>query len=285
MATGSKPLPEIIDKRARVLVVAGSDSGGGAGIQADIKTITVLGGYAMTAVSALTAQNTLGVHNVLDVPAAFVTAQMHAVLSDIGADVCKTGMLQRSDIIEGVCESLETFGSPPWVADPVMVAKGGAPLLQKEAVSALLSLVIPKAYLLTPNMPEAAVLMNRDVETLDDMKRAADFLMERGANAVLLKGGHGNQDILCDLLATGAGFTVFETSRVDSVHTHGTGCTLASAIATYLARGSALEAACEAAIGYVQKAILAAPRLGQGQGPLGHMAGESPIFETSDEGV
>ena len=282
MAQGSKPLPEIIDNRARVLVVAGSDSGGGAGIQADIKTITVLGGYAMTAVSALTALNTLGVQSVMDVPAAFVSAQMHAVLSDIGADICKTGMLQRSDIIEAVCESLEVFGSPRWVADPVMIAKGGAPLLQKQAVGALLSLVVPKAYLLTPNMPEAAALMGRNVETLDDMKRAADFLMEHGANAVLLKGGHGDQDILYDLLATGSGFTVFESVRVESVHTHGTGCTLASAISTYLARGSALEPACEAAINYVQKAIRAAPRLGQGHGPLGHMAGETPILERSD---
>ncbi len=257
---------------SRVLVVAGSDSGGGAGLQADIKSIMAMGGYAMTAITALTAQNTNGVHGVMPVPAAFVRQQMQVVLQDLGADMIKTGMLHRREIIEAVAETWDAFGRLPMVVDPVMVAKGGASLLDREAASALQSLLLPACRLLTPNMPEAAVLMGRDVETVDDMKRAADWLMDRGAGAVLVKGGHGHERAITDLLAEPSGFTVFETERLNTVHTHGTGCTLASAVAALLGAGIALPRAVEEAITYVQEAIKTAPGIGSGHGPLNHSA-------------
>lgn len=257
---------------ARVLVVAGSDSGGGAGVQADIKSIMAMGGYAMTAITALTAQNTRGVENVFSVPAEFIQQQMRVVLQDIGADIIKTGMLHRREVIETVVETWQDFGRIPMVVDPVMVAKGGASLLDREAASAMQSLLIPVSRLLTPNMPEAAVLVGRDVDSLDDMKRAADRLMDRGARAVLLKGGHGSSHVITDLLAEQSGFTVFETERLITTHTHGTGCTLASAIAARLGAGAALPDAVEHAIAYVQEAIKTAPGLGSGHGPLNHRA-------------
>lgn len=256
----------------RVLVVAGSDSGGGAGLQADIKTITMMGGYAASAVTALTVQNTQGVADIFDVPARFIADQMRAVLSDIGADSVKTGMLHRRDIIETVCETWEAYGRPVLVADPVMVAKGGARLLHAEAVDAMRQLMIPAAHLITPNMPEAEVLIGRSVETVDDMKRAADRMMDLGARAVLLKGGHGGAAVVSDLLAQQTGFTLFENPRIDTRHTHGTGCTLASAVATGLARELALRDAVAIAIEYVRTAIQSAPGLGQGHGPLEHRA-------------
>lgn len=258
---------------SRVLVVAGSDSGGGAGLQADIKSILAMGGYAMTAITALTAQNTSGVHSVMPVPADFFRQQMQVVLQDIGADIIKTGMLHRREIIEVVAETWDNFGQLPLVVDPVMVAKGGASLLDREAASALQSLLLPACRLLTPNMPEAAVLMGRDVDTFDDMKRAADWLMDRGAGAVLVKGGHGHERVITDLLAEPSGFTVFETERLSSAHTHGTGCTLASAVAALLGAGMLLPSAVEDAIMYVQEAIKTAPGLGSGHGPLNHRAG------------
>jgi len=266
--------------RGRVLVIAGSDSGGGAGLQADLKTITVMGGYGASAVTALTAQNTQGVNDILDVPGAFIRAQIHAVLSDIGADCLKTGMLHRRDIIEIVAEMWEAYGKPTLVVDPVMVAKGGARLLQAEAVDALQHLLLPAASLLTPNLPEAGVLMGREIERVDDMKRAADWLMDRGARAVLLKGGHGQDNTITDLLAQQSGFTVFENERIVTPHTHGTGCTLASAIATGLARGIPIVEAVALSIDYVRCAIDAAPGLGQGHGPLNHRADIPSYLDT-----
>ncbi len=265
--------------QGRVLIIAGSDSGGGAGLQADVKTVTIMGGYAATAVTALTAQNTQGVSNIFDVPAAFIAEQMHAVLSDIGADCVKTGMLHRRDIIETVVETWEAYGKPRLVADPVMVAKGGASLLQKEAVDALRHLLVPAAALLTPNMPEAGVLMGRDVETVDDMKRAADYLMNQGAQAVLVKGGHGGQAVVTDLLAQQSGFTLFENERLNTRHTHGTGCTLASAIATGVARDLALVDCVQLGISYVRAAMESAPALGQGHGPLEHRADQQGYID------
>ena len=255
----------------RVLIVAGSDSGGGAGLQADIKTVTALGGFAMTAVTALTVQNTYGVKDIMNVPPSFVAAQMMAVLTDLGVDAVKTGMLARTEIIEAVAPLLDDFSNPA-VIDPVMVASSGDRLLTEQAVSAMQSLMLPRAALVTPNMPEAEILTNRGVETLDDMKHAADRLMTDGARAALIKGGHGNDAVVKDLLAEQSGFTVFENPRLDSKNTHGTGCTLASSIATGLGQGLALAAAVERGLGYVRRAIETAnSSLGTGRNrPLNH---------------
>ena len=256
----------------RVLIVAGSDSGGGAGIQADIKTVTLLGGYAATAITALTAQNTRGVADVLPIPPAFGARQMEVVLEDIGADCIKTGMLHSAEVIEAVVRTLERKGRGiPVVVDPVMVAKGGAPLLSPEAVSAVKLRLIPSAALLTPNAPEAAVLTGVAVESVDDLGRAADVLLALGASAVLLKGGHLAGDTVVDLLRTADGDEWrFESERIQSRSTHGTGCTLASAIAAGIAEGLRLSDAVERARSYVLEAIRTAPGLGTGHGPLNH---------------
>ncbi|MGC6471563.1 MAG: bifunctional hydroxymethylpyrimidine kinase/phosphomethylpyrimidine kinase [Parvibaculales bacterium] len=253
-----------------ILIVAGSDSGGGAGIQADIKAVTALGGFAMTAVSALTAQNTHGVQEVMDVPPAFVVRQISAVLEDLGADAVKTGMLPNIGVIEAVADALDGHAGPV-VVDPVMVASSGDRLLRDDAVAAMQGCLINRAALVTPNMPETEVLTGRRVETLDDMKFAADLLMEAGAAAALVKGGHGREAEVIDLLAEQSGFTVFENPRLASCNTHGTGCTLASATTTGLGQGLALKQAVERAISYVRTAIsLADPELGQG--------GNKPLF-------
>lgn len=256
----------------RVLIVAGSDSGGGAGIQADLKTVTALGGYAATAITALTAQNTRGVHGVLAVDPAFVAQQMEVVLSDIGADCIKTGMLGSAAVIEAVVRTLERRArGVPVIVDPVMVAKGGAPLLAPEAKSALALRLLPCAALVTPNAPEAAALTGLPIESPDDMGRAADALLALGASAVLVKGGHLPGDTVVDLLRTADGLERrFEGERLVSRNTHGTGCTLASAIAAGVAEGLRLEDAVERARDYVREAIRTAPGFGAGHGPLNH---------------
>ena len=256
---------------ARILICAGSDSGGGAGIQADIKTVTALGGYAMTAITALTAQNTLGVQAVLPVPADFVSAQMRSVLEDLGADAVKTGMLGEAPTVLAVAEMLEALAPKlPLVVDPVMVAKGGAELLSSPAVDALKARLLPRADLLTPNLPEAEVLLGRNLPDLAAMRVAAQELRQLGARAVLLKGGHLDGAILHDVLASEDGVLVFDSPRVETRHTHGTGCTLASAIATGLGQGRPLIEAVSRARTYVRDAIRAAPGFGQGHGPLDH---------------
>lgn len=255
----------------RVLVVAGSDSGGGAGIQADIKTITAMGAYAATAITALTAQNTLGVHGVLPVPPDFVVWQMEAVLDDIGADAVKTGMLGDAASIERVCETLAArAGMIPVVVDPVMCATSGARLLPVEAVTVLKCRLLPMATLLTPNLPEAEALVGMAIPDRAAMGRAAMALLTLGANAVLLKGGHLRGDTVVDLLATEDGVEEFAAPRIASRHTHGTGCTLASAIAAGLAQGMELRAAIVRARDYVRAAIATAPGFGAGHGPLNH---------------
>jgi hydroxymethylpyrimidine/phosphomethylpyrimidine kinase len=257
----------------RVLVIAGSDSGGGAGIQADIKTITALGGYAATAITAVTVQNTLGVTGVHPIPLEFIAAQARAVLDDIGADAIKTGMLGDVGVVETVAVILEyaaKSGSVPVVIDPVMVAKGGASLLEDAAIGAVKSLMIPRATLLTPNAPEAAALTGLTVETTDDLRRAGEALLAMGAEAVLMKGGHVGGERVVDVLMTSAGETTFEGERINTRHTHGTGCTLASACATGLAQGLPLEQAVARAWNYVHEAMLRAPGLGAGHGPLDH---------------
>jgi hydroxymethylpyrimidine/phosphomethylpyrimidine kinase len=256
--------------KPRVLVVAGSDSGGGAGIQADIKTITMLGGFAMTAITALTAQNTLGVEEVLAVEPRFVALQMKVVLTDIGADAIKTGMLGSARVVEAVadvCESL-AFGVP-LIVDPVMVAKGGARLLDKGGHDALVLRLLPLASLLTPNVPEAEILTGMTITTPRDLERAADALLALGPSAVLMKGGHLEGETVVDVLRTADGAEHrFESPRLGSRSTHGTGCTLASGIAAGVAEGLTLQGAVARARAYVVKGIEHAPGLGRGHGPL-----------------
>jgi hydroxymethylpyrimidine/phosphomethylpyrimidine kinase len=259
-----------LNQSPRILIVAGSDSGGGAGLQADLKTVLALGGYGMTAVTALTAQNTLGVHEVLPVPPDFVRRQIRVVLDDLGADAVKTGMLKDAAIIAAVADALAPHADLALVVDPVMVAKGGAALLDRSAVEALTRLLLPRAALLTPNLPEAEALLDRTIGDLAAMRQAARDLLALGPAAVLLKGGHLEGETVHDVLASGEGLRVFSAPRIASSHTHGTGCTLASAVATGLAAGRSLDAAVARARDYVRHAILAAPGLGHGHGPLGH---------------
>ena len=253
----------------RVLIIAGSDSGGGAGIQADIKTVTALGGYAATAITAITAQNTLGVHGVHPVPLQMIEAQARAVLSDIGADVIKTGMLGDVAVVSLVARLIAESGLPA-VIDPVMVAKGGAALLDASAVSVVRDQLIPLARLLTPNAPEAEALTGLGITSRDDQRRAGHALLNAGAKAVLMKGGHLPGARVVDLLITADGETTFEGERIVTRHTHGTGCTLASACATGLAQGLPLTTAVARAWDYVHEAILRAPGFGAGHGPLDH---------------
>lgn len=257
--------------RGRVLIVAGSDSGGGAGVQADVKTVTALGGYAATAITAVTVQNTLGVHGVHQVPLDVIEAQIRAVLDDIGADAIKIGMLGDKKTVERVAKTLEPAAAiAPLVVDPVMIAKGGAALLKNDAVAAVKAKLVPLAALVTPNAPEAEKLTGIAVASLDDQVAAGRALVAAGAEAALVKGGHVSGPIVRDVLVSEAGETVFESPRLETTNTHGTGCTLASAIASGLAQGFALAAAVERAIAYVHEAIRRAPGYGAGHGPLDH---------------
>lgn len=256
--------------KGRVLIIAGSDSGGGAGIQGDIKTVTCLRGYAATAITALTAQNTEGVFGIHDVPPDFIRQQMTLVLDDIGADAIKTGMLHKADIIETIAGTLAAYAHIPLVLDPVMFAKGGAALLEPEALATLKSRLLPLAYLITPNIPEAEYLADMQIHTTHDMERAAKRILQSGCHAVLLKGGHGQGDIVYDMLVTSDDTRLFEQPRQPTRHTHGTGCALASAIATGLAQGMKLQDAVVRARDYVRLAITQAPGFGKGHGPLGH---------------
>ena len=257
--------------RGRVLVIAGSDSGGGAGIQADIKTITALGAFAATAITALTAQNTLGVQGVFSVPQDFIRQQIEAVLADIGADVIKIGMLGDVATIQTVHDTLAALAPDiPVVLDPVMVAKGGQPLLAAEAVDTLRRLLLPAATLITPNLPEAEALTGLTIQTEADMRAGAAAILAQGVPAVLMKGGHLESRMIVDLLASETGIEAFTAARIETQHTHGTGCTTASAVAAGLAQGLTLREAVVRARAYVRAAIAGAPGFGRGHGPLNH---------------
>lgn len=257
--------------RGRVLIIAGSDSGGGAGIQADIKTVTMLDGYAATAITALTAQNTEGVFGILPVAPDFIRRQIDVVLDDIGADAIKTGMLHDLPVIEAVAAALdERAAGIPLVVDPVMVAKGGARLIDPDALDGLKRLLIARADIITPNLPEAEILSGRTIASAAQMQDAGEGLLALGCRAVLVKGGHLSGDDVSDVLVTTQGTRVWQSSRIATRHTHGTGCTLASAIAAGLAQGLDAETAVERARAYVQRAIASAPGLGRGHGPLDH---------------
>lgn len=257
--------------KGRVLIAAGSDSGGGAGIQADIKTVTALGGYAATAITALTAQDTHTVHAIHEVPVDFIAEQFRLMAADIGVDAIKTGMLHKRAVIETVVRCIDDHGKgAKVVVDPVMVAKGGARLLDADTTDVVLAELLPRADLVTPNIPEAAVLTGIEIVDVDAMKRAAEMLLGFGPKAVLMKGGHMAGGRLTDLLATADGFETFENERLDTPHTHGTGCTTASAVAAGLAQQMPLRDAVVRARAYVFEAIRTAPGFGTGHGPLNH---------------
>ena len=262
----------------RVLIVAGSDSGGGAGIQADIKTVTALGGYAATAVTALTAQNTEGVFGVHSVPPDFIVQQMQVVLDDIGANALKLGMLHNADVIRAVVGVIGSLrDGPPVVADPVMYAKGGHALLEPAAMDCLRRTLLPCADVVTPNIPEAEAISDLTVRSVEEMKIAAERIADLGPRAVLLKGGHLDGNILTDVLFADGRIECFSDERIETRHTHGTGCTLASALAAGLAKGMALRDAVVRARAYVRTAILTAPGYGGGHGPLNHAHTVAPF--------
>jgi hydroxymethylpyrimidine/phosphomethylpyrimidine kinase len=255
----------------RLLIIAGSDSSGGAGLQADIKTAAAFHTYAMTAVTAVTVQNTKGVSAVHPVPPAIVNAQIVACLSDIGADAIKIGMLGSAPVVKAVAEALAKHAKRiPIVLDPVMSAKGGKPLLAASAVAAFQKHLLPLATLVTPNLPETKALTGVKGTKTKDVERAARLLMQMGAKAALIKGGHATGATIDDVLVWERGVEVFAFPRVKTKHTHGTGCTLSTAIACGLARGDSLPLAVGRAREFVQKAIETAPGLGRGHGPLNH---------------
>jgi hydroxymethylpyrimidine/phosphomethylpyrimidine kinase len=258
---------------ARVLIIAGSDSGGGAGIQGDIKTVTALGGYAMTAITAITIQNTIGVQGFHPVPPQIIAGQIQAVMSDIGADAIKTGMLVSAEVVEAIADALLAYASVPLVVDTVMIAKGGTALLDAGGVEAMKKRLFPQAALVTPNAPEAARLTGIEVRTPDDLARAGQILRDLGARAVLVKGGHLSGDIVTDVLVDASGVHMFPGPRLSNPSTHGTGCALASAIATGLAQGLALQDAVVQARALVQEAIRNGLAFGRGIGPLNHLRG------------
>ncbi len=252
----------------RALTIAGSDSGAGAGIQADLKTFAALSVYGLSALTAITAQNTEGVRAAEDLSPALVEAQIDAVLEDIGADAAKTGMLSSRAIIEAVAGRVRKW-SLRLVVDPVMRAKGGDPLLQPEAVETLRTLLLPLAEVITPNLPEAEVLTGQRVETLDDMRAAARAIHEQGPRHVVVKGGH-HTDEPVDIYFNGESFVELRAERISTRHTHGTGCTFSAAITAFLAHGQSVEEAVSNAKHYITEALRYAPGIGHGHGPVGH---------------
>jgi hydroxymethylpyrimidine/phosphomethylpyrimidine kinase len=258
----------------KALTIAGSDSGGGAGIQADLKTFQELGVYGMSAVTAVTAQNTLGVHAVYPMTADAVAAQLDAIGADLPPDAVKTGMLVSASIIEAVADRIAAYGWSNLVIDPVMIAKGGSELLQREALRALTELLLPLSRVVTPNIPEAETLTGRPILTMADREEAARTLVRMGARSVVIKGGHdeSTRDITVDLLYDGSTFRYWESRRVDTLHTHGTGCTYSAALAAGLASGLPLFEAADLAKAFIRAAIEDSLGLGSGHGPTNHFA-------------
>jgi hydroxymethylpyrimidine kinase/phosphomethylpyrimidine kinase len=256
----------------RILTIAGSDSGGGAGIQADLKTITVVGGFGMSVITALTAQNTVGVSDIHPVPTAFVANQLDAVLSDIGADAVKTGMLFNSETIDVVAHKLAAYGIEKVVVDPVMVAKGGDVLLVAEARETLIAKLLPMAFVVTPNIPEAEVLTGRSIHTREDMREAARAIYAMGARYVVVKGGHLKGPAV-DCVFDGESFAELSKPRIDTPHTHGTGCVFSAALATHMGMGLGVMEAIEKAKDFIHAAIRFGLPLGKGHGPANPYAG------------
>ncbi len=262
----------------KILTIAGSDPSGGAGIQADIKTISALGGYAMAAITTLTVQNTCQVFEVHPVEANLVQAQIEAVLEDITPDAIKVGMMGSADITAGLARIFSDHRDIPLILDPVILSTSGHSLLAKKAIEILISEIFPLVNLLTPNLEEAAKLCAMDeITTLADMKLAGETLRALGPQAVLVKGGHLSGEVVTDVLVTGQGIYEFSSPRISSKNTHGTGCTLASAIATGIGQGLKLRDAVTRAHNYVHQAILEAPGYGHGKGPLNHLVTSKPF--------
>jgi hydroxymethylpyrimidine/phosphomethylpyrimidine kinase len=253
------------------MTVAGSDSGGGAGIQADLKTFAAVGVYGTSVITALTAQNTVGVSGILDVPPSFVEAQFDAIANDIGMDAMKTGMLFSASIIDAVCGKIEAYGLSKVVVDPVMVATSGDLLLREDAVEAVKTRLMPLALVVTPNRREAEVLAGMHVETDEEVRAASERIARLGARYVLIKGGHTEGDVVVDWLFDGTGMTPYRSERIDTTNTHGTGCTLSAAIAGYLALGADVPDAVGRAREYMTSALRNAYPVGKGHGPVNHL--------------
>ena len=257
--------------KSKILIIAGSDSSGGAGIQADIKTVTALGSYAMTAITAVTSQNTTGVKSIVSIEPKEISNQIIFTSRDIKPDVIKIGMLHSSRVIESVIKSLDKVKVKKVILDPVMVAKGGAKLIDDRAIKLLKDKLIKKVLLITPNIPEAEILTKTKIKSKEDMIFAANKLIEFGARNVLIKGGHLNSKIVQDILVSKTDIKIFNSQRYKTKNTHGTGCTLSSAIATFLSCGKSIKKSCELGIKYVNSAIKTNPRYGKGHGPINHL--------------
>ena len=257
--------------KSKILIIAGSDSSGGAGIQADIKTVTALGGYAMTAVTAVTVQNTKRVSTVIPINPKEIEKQILFTCKDIKPNGIKIGMLHSSQVIKSVANALKKIKNPKIILDPVMIAKGGARLINKSAIKTLKDKLIKKSYLITPNIPEAEVLTKTKIRTLEDMIRAANILLKFGVKNVLLKGGHRKSKYMEDILLNRKEIKIFKNKKIKTKNTHGTGCTLSSAIATFLSCGKPLKKSCELGIKYVNQAIGSNPNYGKGHGPINHL--------------
>ena len=257
--------------KSKVLIIAGSDSSGGAGIQADIKTVTALGSYAMTAVTAVTAQNTKGVKDIKSIPIKNFQKQLTMIIEDIGAHSVKIGMLHNVSIIKCVSKILKKYKLKNVVLDPVMIAKGGAKLINTSSIKHLKKLLLPLCYLVTPNIPEAEVLTGYSIKDKKDMIKAAKKILNMGSKNVLLKGGHLKNKMIFDILATKQGIKIFKKRKIKTKNTHGTGCTLSSALATCLSQKKNVFKSCKVSLGYVEKAIISAPNYGKGFGPLNHL--------------
>jgi hydroxymethylpyrimidine/phosphomethylpyrimidine kinase len=260
-----------LQPKSKILIIAGSDSSGGAGIQADIKTVTALGSYAMTAITAVTSQNTTGVKSIVSIEPKEISNQIIFTSRDIKPDVIKIGMLHSSRVIESVVRSLEKVKVKKVILDPVMVAKGGAKLIDDRAIKLLKDKLIKKVLLITPNIPEAEILTKTKIKSKEDMIFAANKLIEFGARNVLIKGGHLNSKIVQDILVSKTDIKIFSSQRYKTKNTHGTGCTLSSAIATFLSCGKTIKKSCELGIKYVNSAIKTNPRYGKGHGPINHL--------------
>jgi len=257
--------------KSKILIIAGSDSSGGAGIQADIKTVTALGGYAMTAVTAVTVQNTKGVSAVIPIKPKEIGKQILFTCNDIKPNAVKIGMLHSSQVIMSVVNTLKKVKTSKIVLDPVMVAKGGARLINQSAIKTLKDKLIKQAYLITPNIPEAEVLTKTKIKSLEDMIYAANILMKFGVRNVLLKGGHRKSKYMEDVLLNRKEIKIFKNKKIKTRNTHGTGCTLSSAIATFLSCGKPIKKSCELGIKYVNQAIGSNPNYGKGHGPINHL--------------
>ena len=257
--------------KSKILIIAGSDSSGGAGIQADIKTVTALGGYAMTTVTAVTVQNTEGVSEVIPIKPKEIGKQILFTCKDIKPNAIKIGMLHSSQVIMSVVNALKKVKTSKIVLDPVMVAKGGTRLINQSAIKTLKDKLLKKAYLITPNIPEAEVLTKTTIKSLEDMIRAANILIKFGVRNVLLKGGHRKSKYMEDILLNRKEIKIFKNKKIKTKNTHGTGCTLSSAIATFLSCGKPLKKSCELGIKYVNQAIGSNPNYGKGHGPINHL--------------